>query len=174
MVHSYNGKHPDTGRATFIAWNAEVIGDVVLAEEATVWFSATVRGDIEPIRIGRGSNVQDSASLHTDTGAPLTIGDNVTIGHNAVVHGCSVGDDSLIGMGAILLNRSVIGRKCIVGAGALVTEGKVFPDRSLILGAPAKAVRELTDEEVERSRANARAYRERGKRMRQENLAGDQ
>lgn len=166
MVHSYGGRTPDAARASFIAWNAEVIGDVVLAEEATVWFNATLRGDIEPIRIGRGSNVQDSASLHTDAGAPLTIGENVTIGHNAVVHGCTVGDESLIGMGAIVLNKAVIGRQCIVGAGALVTEGKVFPDRSLIIGSPARAARQVTDEEIERVRENARNYRERGLRAR--------
>ncbi len=166
MVHSYGGRTPDAARASFIAWNAEVIGDVVLAEEATVWFNATLRGDIEPIRIGRGSNVQDSASLHTDAGAPLTIGENVTIGHNAVVHGCTVGDESLIGMGAIVLNKAVIGRQCIVGAGALVTEGKAFPDRSLIIGSPARAARQVTDEEIERVRENARNYRERGLRAR--------
>ncbi len=166
MVHAYGGRSPDAARASFIAWNAEVIGDVVLAEEATVWFNATLRGDIEPIRIGRGSNVQDSASLHTDAGAPLTIGENVTIGHNAVVHGCTVGDESLIGMGAIVLNKAVIGRQCIVGAGALVTEGKVFPDRSLIIGSPARAARQVTDEEIERVRENARNYRERGLRAR--------
>jgi len=164
MVHSFEGRSPDTARASFIAWNAEVIGDVVLAEETTVWFSATLRGDIEPIRIGRGSNVQDSASLHTDAGAPLSVGENVTIGHNAVVHGCTVGDESLIGMGAIILNKAVIGKQCIVGAGALVTEGKVFPDRSLIIGSPAKAARAVTDDEIERVRANARNYRERGRR----------
>lgn len=166
MVHSFEGKSPDAARASFIAWNAEVIGDVVLEEETTVWFGATIRGDIEQIRIGRGSNVQDSASLHTDAGAPLSVGENVTIGHNAVVHGCTVGDESLIGMGAIVLNKAVIGRQCIVGAGALVTEGKVFPDRSLIIGSPAKAARQVSDEEITRVRENARNYRARGLRAR--------
>ncbi len=170
MVHPYDGRSPDAARASFIAWNAEVIGDIVLAEESSVWFGATLRGDIEPIRIGRGSNVQDSASLHTDAGSPLTIGADVTIGHNAVVHGCTVGDESLIGMGAVVLNNAVIGRQCIVGAGALVTEGKRFPDRSLIIGSPAKAAREVTEEEIERVRRNARNYRERARRMSEEGL----
>ena len=145
-----------------MAWNAEVIGSVNLDEETTVWYSATIRGDIDSITIGWGSNVQDNAALHVDEGVPLVIGKNVTIGHGAIVHGCTVGDDTLIGMGAIILNRARIGKESIVGAGALVTEGKEFPPRSLILGAPARALREITEDEVVKIRENARHYRERG------------
>lgn len=163
MIHKFQGKTPDVGGASYIAWNAEVIGDVVLEEETSVWYSATIRGDIDSIRIGWGTNVQDNAALHVDEGVPLQVGRSVTIGHGAVVHGCTVGDGVLIGMGAILLNRSQIGDHSIVGAGALVTEGKQFPARSLIVGAPAKAVRQVTDEEIQRIEENARNYRERAK-----------
>lgn len=163
MIHSFEGKHPQTEAAAFVAWNAEVVGAVTLAEETSVWYSATLRGDIDSISIGRGSNVQDNAALHVDEGVPLVVGSNVTIGHGAIVHGCTVGDDTLIGMGAIVLNRARIGRQCIVGAGALVTEGKEFPDRSLIVGSPARAVREVTEDEVRKILENARHYRERGR-----------
>jgi len=167
MIHAFRGKSPEVSAALFIAWNAEVIGDVLLEEETSVWFSATVRGDIERIRIGRGSNVQDSASLHTDAGSPLSIGSDVTIGHNAVVHGCTVGDGSLVGMGAVILTGAVVGKRCIVGAGSLITEGKEYPDGSLIVGSPARAVREVTETEVQRILANARNYRTRAALMRE-------
>jgi carbonic anhydrase/acetyltransferase-like protein (isoleucine patch superfamily) len=137
MVHRIGDKEPNFSRALFIAWNAEVAGDVTLAEETSVWFSATLRGDLEPIRVGRGSNVQDGATIHTDVGQPCVIGERVTIGHHAILHGCRVGDDCLIGMGAVVLNGADIGKESIVGACALVTEGKSFPPRSLILGSPA-------------------------------------
>lgn len=163
MIHSFEGKSPRTGQASFIAWNAEVIGDVELAEQSSVWYSASIRGDIDSITIGWGSNVQDNAALHVDEGVPLRVGRNVTIGHGAVVHGCTVGDDTLIGMGAIILNHARIGKGCVVGAGALVTEGKEFPDRSLIVGSPARAVRTIRDEEAEKVLENARHYRERAR-----------
>jgi carbonic anhydrase/acetyltransferase-like protein (isoleucine patch superfamily) len=123
-----------------------------------VWFSATVRADIAPITVGRGTNVQDSATLHVDTGLPLSIGHGVTVGHHAVLHGCTVGDDCLIGMAAIVLSGAVIGKESIVGAGALVTEGKEFPARSLILGSPAKVARQVDDAMLDRVRENARVY----------------
>jgi len=163
VIHAFEGKEPKTEAAAFVAWNAEIVGAVTLAEETSVWYSATIRGDIDSITIGWGSNVQDNAALHVDEGAPLAIGKNVTIGHGAIVHGCTLGDDTLIGMGAIILNRARIGNQCIVGAGALVTEGKEFPNRSLIVGSPARVVREVTEEEVNRILENARHYRERGK-----------
>lgn len=163
MIHSYEDKRPQIDPSAFLAWNAEVVGDVELAAESSVWYSATIRGDIDGVKVGWGTNVQDNAALHVDEGVPLTIGRNVTIGHGAVVHGCTVGDDCLIGMGAIILNRARIGKGCIVGAGALVTEGKEFPDRSLIIGSPAKAVRSVSDEEAAKVLENARAYRERAK-----------
>lgn len=163
MIHAFQGQIPQTESASFVAWNAEVIGSVFLDEETTIWYSATIRGDIDSISIGWGSNVQDNAALHVDEGIPLTIGKNVTVGHGAIVHGCTIGDDTLIGMGAIVLNRARIGRESIVGAGALVTEGKEFPPRSLIVGSPARVMREITDDELAKIRANAHHYRERGK-----------
>ena len=158
MVHRIGDKVPDVDKSLFIAWNAEVAGSVSLAEETSVWFSATLRGDIEPITVGRGSNVQDGATLHVDFNLPCIVGERVTIGHQAILHGCTVEDDCLIGMGAIVLSGAVIGKESIVGAGALVTEGKKFPPRSLIIGSPAKAVRTLDDAAVEKVRENGRIY----------------
>ena len=158
MVHRIGEKTPNVQAALFVAWNAEVAGSVTLAADTSVWFSATLRGDIEPITLGRGSNVQDGATLHVDFDLPCIVGEGVTIGHNAILHGCTVGDDCLIGMGAIVLSGAVIGRECIVGAGALVTEGKTFPPRSLILGSPAKAVRTLDDAAIEKVRENGKVY----------------
>jgi carbonic anhydrase/acetyltransferase-like protein (isoleucine patch superfamily) len=157
---------PDITAAAYIAPNATLIGRVELAEGTTVWFNAVLRGDNEPIRIGARSNVQEGAVLHTDPGCPLTVGADVTIGHQAMLHGCTVGDGSLIGIQAVVLNRAVIGRHCLVGAGAIVTEGKTFPDRSLILGAPAKVVRTLGDDEVARLLDSAANYQRRGLRYR--------
>jgi len=158
MVHGIGDKVPKVQKALFVAWNAEVAGSVTLAEDTSVWFSATLRGDIEPISVGRGSNVQDGATLHVDFGLPCVVGERVTIGHGAILHGCTVGDDSLIGMGAVVLSGAVIGRESIVGAGALVTEGKSFPPRSLIIGSPAKAVRTLDDTAIEKVKENGRVY----------------
>jgi carbonic anhydrase/acetyltransferase-like protein (isoleucine patch superfamily) len=158
MVHKIGNRIPNTTDAAFIAWNAEVSGSVELGKDVNIWFGASVRGDIEPITIQEDTNIQDNATLHTDFGAPCTIGKRVTIGHNAVIHGCTVGDDCLIGMGAVLLSRSEIGKESIVGAGALVTEGKIFPPRSLILGSPAKVVRTLDDSAIEAIRKNSQNY----------------
>jgi carbonic anhydrase/acetyltransferase-like protein (isoleucine patch superfamily) len=158
MVHSIADNVPKVGEALFVAWNAEVAGSVTLAAGTSVWFSATLRGDIEPITVGRGSNVQDGATLHVDFGLPCVVGEGVTIGHRAILHGCTVGDDCLIGMGAVILSGAVIGKESVVGAGALVTEGKSFPPRSLILGSPAKAVRTLDDAAIEKVRENGRVY----------------
>jgi carbonic anhydrase/acetyltransferase-like protein (isoleucine patch superfamily) len=141
---------PQIATSAFVAPNATLIGKVVLGEDVSIWFNAVLRGDNEPIVIGAGSNVQDCAVLHNDLGFPLTVGAHVTIGHAAVVHGCTIGDGSLIGIQAVVMNGAVIGRQCLVAAGSIVTEGKTFPDRSLILGAPAKAVRTLSDEDVAR------------------------
>ncbi len=142
----------------WIAPDAQVMGDVRLMREASVWFGAVLRGDNEPIVIGERSNVQDLSVLHTDPGAPLLIGKEVTIGHQAMLHGCVVGDRSLIGIGATVLNRAKIGEECLIGAHALVTEGKEIPPRSMVLGAPGKVVRSLTDEEVEGLRLSAHVY----------------
>jgi carbonic anhydrase/acetyltransferase-like protein (isoleucine patch superfamily) len=156
------------GDEFFVAPNAAVIGRVWLGRHVNVWFSAVIRGDINEIRIGDDTNVQDSAVIHVDADAPCTIGNRVTIGHAATVHGCTVGDCSLIGIGASILSHAVVGRYCIVGAGALITERKTFPDRSLIIGAPARRTRELTDEECRALEESAAVYAERGRQYRRE------
>jgi carbonic anhydrase/acetyltransferase-like protein (isoleucine patch superfamily) len=158
MVHSFEGKTPVTDRAAFVAWNAEIEGDVDLGEGASVWYGATLRGDIAPIRVGRESNIQEAAVVHVDRGVPCSIGEGVTVGHAAVVHACTVGDWCLVGMGAVILDRAEIGSESIVGAGALVTQGKKFPPRSMILGSPAKVVRELTEEEARGLHEHASEY----------------
>ena len=142
----------------WVAPGAQLIGDVEIGEGVGIWFNATVRGDNEPIQIGARTNIQDGAVLHSDYGAPLTIGAGCTIGHAAIIHGCTIGNNVLVGMGATILNKAMIGADSLVGANALVTEGKQFPPRSLIVGAPAKVVRELTDEEVEGLRRAADEY----------------
>jgi carbonic anhydrase/acetyltransferase-like protein (isoleucine patch superfamily) len=149
---------PFVAEDAFVAPTACVIGQVALAARASVWFGAILRGDNEPIHIGEGSNVQESAVLHTDPGFPLQVAANVTIGHQAMLHGCTIGEGSLVGIQSVVLNGAVIGKSCLIGAGALITERKVFPDRTLILGSPAKVVRELTDEEVARLLRSAEDY----------------
>ena len=152
------GHEPTVSESAWIAPQASVVGDVRLGERSSMWFSAVARGDNEPIVIGVESNVQEGAVLHADPGFPLTIGDRVTVGHQAMLHGCTIGDGSLIGIQAVVMNGAVVGRHCIVGAGAIVTEGKRFPDRSLIIGAPAKVVRELSDADIAKLEASAATY----------------
>jgi carbonic anhydrase/acetyltransferase-like protein (isoleucine patch superfamily) len=142
----------------WIAPNAVVAGHVILKKNASVWFGAVLRGDNEPIIVGENSNVQDNSVLHTDMGSPLTIGANVTVGHQVMLHGCSIGDGALIGIGAVVLNGAKIGRNCLVGAGALITENKEFPDGTMILGSPAKVVRELSPEQAARMGMGALGY----------------
>ena len=149
---------PTIHESVFVADSANIIGNVTLEEDSSVWFGATIRGDNERITVGAGSNVQENAVLHTDPGFPLTIERNVTVGHQVMLHGCTVGDNTLIGIQAIVMNGAKIGRNCIVGAGSLVTEGKQFADNSLIVGSPARAIRTLTDEQVEGLRMNAAHY----------------
>jgi len=157
------GEHaPEIDPSAFVADTATVLGKVTLAANASVWFGATLRGDNERITIGEGSNVQEGTVMHTDPGYPLDLGKNVTVGHQAMLHGCTVGDGSLIGIQAVVLNGARIGKGCLVGAGALVTEGKQFPDHSLILGSPAKVVRTLTQEDLLRLEATAAGYVARG------------
>ncbi len=146
-IYELDGVAPQLAETAWVADSAQVMGNVELADHASVWFGAVVRGDTETIRIGKSSNIQDGSVLHADIGKPLTVGDNVTVGHMVMLHGCSIGDGSLIGIGAVVLNGAKIGKGCIVGAGSLVTEGKEFPDGSMIIGSPAKAVRELTAEQ---------------------------
>jgi carbonic anhydrase/acetyltransferase-like protein (isoleucine patch superfamily) len=149
---------PNIHESVFVADTATIIGQVTLEENASVWFGASIRADNEPIKIGAGSNIQEGSVLHTDPGYPLSIEANVTVGHQAMLHGCTIREGALIGIQAIILNGAVIGRNCLVGAGAVITEGKAFPDRSLILGATAKVVRELTDEDVARLEQIAAGY----------------
>ncbi|NPC55607.1 gamma carbonic anhydrase family protein [Caenimonas soli] len=144
-IYELDGKAPQLGEGAWVADTATVIGAVELAPNANVWFGAVLRGDNEPIRIGRNSNIQDLSVLHTDMGMPLTIGENVTVGHQVMLHGCTIGDGSLIGIQTVILNGAKIGRNCIVGAGSVVTEGKQFPDNSLIFGSPAKVMRTLDE-----------------------------
>ena len=149
---------PDVDPSAWVAESASVVGRVKLDENASVWYGAVLRGDNEWITVGRDSNVQDGAVLHTDPGCPLTLGPGVTVGHQAMLHGCTVGEGSLIGIQAIVLNRARIGRNCLVGAGAVVTEGKEFPDGSLIVGSPAQGKRPLTADEIARLARSASAY----------------
>lgn len=154
MKYEFDGISPQTGANVFIADNASVIGDVTIGENSSVWFGAAIRGDEGKITIGRDTNIQDNATVHSET----KIGNGVTIGHNAIVHGCEICDNVLIGMGATVLDGAVIGEDSIVGAGALVTGKKVFPPKSLIIGSPATLKRELTDAEIESTKNNAEEY----------------
>lgn len=166
MIYRLDGTEPRIATSAWIAPGAHVIGDAILEEDSSVWFGATIRGDNEPITLGRGSNIQENCVLHTDPGCPLSIGADCTIGHKAMLHGCIIGEGSLIGMGATILNRAVIGRGCLIGAGALITEGKVIPDGSLVMGAPGKVVRELDDAARAALIASARRYVENAARFR--------
>jgi carbonic anhydrase/acetyltransferase-like protein (isoleucine patch superfamily) len=157
-VYALGGNAPQVPATAFVAAEATLVGKVTLGERASVWFGAVLRGDNELISIGDASNVQDGAVLHTDPGFPLSVGTGVTIGHQAMLHGCTIGDGSLVGIQAVILNGVVVGRHCIVGAGALLTEGKVFPDRSVIMGAPAKVVREVSDSDLRMMAGAADSY----------------
>ncbi len=160
MVHRIKSDIPVIHESVFVAGTAEVAGRVTLDESASVWFSASVRGDIAPIQIGKNTNIQDGAVVHCDEDTPCVIGSGVTVGHCAVIHSATIGDNTLVGMGAIILRGAVIGENCVVGAGSLVTSGKKFPPGSMIFGNPAKPVRKLTPEEIEKNREIARKYTE--------------
>ena len=158
MIHKFNGITPNIEKANFVAKSADIIGDVIAEENSSIWYNCTIRGDIESIRIGKNTNIQDNTVVHVGYDVGTVIGDNITVGHSAIIHGCTIEDDCLIGMGAIILNHAVIGKESIVGAGALVTTGKKFPSRSLIMGSPAKLIRSVTDEELEGTRKNTESY----------------
>jgi carbonic anhydrase/acetyltransferase-like protein (isoleucine patch superfamily) len=164
-IYQLGDDAPRIAASAWVAESASVIGKVELAEEASVWFGCTVRGDTDWLRIGARSNVQDGAVLHTDAGIELQLAEDVTVGHQAMLHGCSVGAGSLIGIQAVVLNGAKIGRHCLVGAGSLVTEGKEFPDGVLIMGTPAKVVRELTQEQILRLRWSAKHYAQNARRF---------
>src|SRR3989344_4823125 len=157
-IYELDGMVPQLAASAWVADSAQVMGNVVLGEDASVWFGTVIRGDTETITIGAGSNIQDASVLHADIGKPLVVGERVTVGHQVMLHGCTIGDESLIGIGAVVLNGAKIGKHCLVGAGALVTEGKEVPDGSMIIGSPAKAVRELTPEQIEGLRQSAQHY----------------
>jgi carbonic anhydrase/acetyltransferase-like protein (isoleucine patch superfamily) len=157
-LYQLDDHSPQLDEGVWVADSAHVIGSVVLGRDASVWFGAVLRGDTETLRVGPGSNIQDGSVVHADAGFPTTIGAGVTVGHQVMLHGCTIGDHTLIGIQAVVLNGAKIGRNCLVGAGALVTEGKEFPDGSLIVGAPAKAVRPLTPEQIEGLKRSAQHY----------------
>ncbi len=166
------GEHkPQVHDDTWIAPDANLIGKVVVEESASVWFGCTIRADHEEIRIGAGSNVQESCVMHIDAGYPLTIGNNCTIGHKVMLHGCSIGDNTLIGMGAIVLNGAKIGKNCLIGAGALITENKEIPDNSLVMGAPGKVVRQLDEAAAQRVTWSALHYQDNMRKFRESLVA---
>ena len=164
MFYDLKDKKPKNSGENWVAPNATIIGDVTLDNNTSIWFNAVLRGDIENIHIGEGSNVQDGSILHTDPGCPLKVGKNVTVGHLVMLHGCTIGDSSLIGIGAVILNKANIGKNCIVGAKALITENKVIPDNSLVMGSPGKVIREVTEEEKKAILGNTKRYQDNWKK----------
>ena len=164
MLYDLENKKPKNLGENWVAPNAVVIGDVTLEKNTSVWFNATLRGDIENIHIGEGSNIQDGSVLHTDPGYPLKVGKNVTIGHLVMLHGCTIGDNSLIGIGAVILNNVKIGKNCIIGAKSLITENKEIPDNSLVVGSPGRVIRKLINEEIQAVEKNAIRYQENWKK----------
>ncbi|NSX55312.1 gamma carbonic anhydrase family protein [Parasulfitobacter algicola] len=165
-LYSLDGIAPEIADDTWIAPDANLIGKVRIETAASVWFGSTLRGDNEMITVGAGSNVQENCVFHTDMGSPLTIGENCTIGHKVMLHGCTIGDQSLIGMGATVLNGAKIGKNCLIGAGALITEGKDIPDGSLVMGAPGKVVRQLDENAIQMLHASALHYQDNMRRFR--------
>ena len=165
-VYELDGVAPRIDATAWVADSAQVMGNVSLAAHASIWFGTVIRGDTETIHIGERSNIQDGSVLHADIGKPIHIGANVTVGHKVMLHGCTIGDETLIGIGAVVLNGARIGRNCLVGAGALVTEGKEFPDGSMIIGSPARVVRQLTPEQMQGLRDSARHYVDNAERFR--------
>ncbi|WP_372885478.1 gamma carbonic anhydrase family protein [Shimia sp.] len=165
-IYELDGVRPQIAEDSWVAPDANLIGNIDLQEAASVWFGCTLRGDNEPIVIGAGSNVQENTVMHTDPGFPLTIGRGCTIGHRSMLHGCTIGDNSLIGMGATVLNGARIGKNCLIGAGALITEGKEIPDNSLVMGAPGKVVRQLDDAAAKGLAASALHYQANMRRFR--------
>ena len=164
-VYSLDDQTPQLADDAWVAESASVIGNVVMHEGSSVWFSAVVRGDNETIVIGKRSNVQDNAVLHSDPGSPLNIGEGITIGHQAMVHGCTIGDNTLIGIGATILNGAKIGKNCLIGAHALITEGKVISDGSMVMGSPGKVVKELGPHHIAMLQGGAEVYVQNAKRF---------
>ena len=165
-IYRIGDKLPQLDSSVWIAPNATVIGDVRLAANVSIWWGAVLRGDNDPITIGEGTNIQDGSILHTDDGIPITMGCNITVGHMVMLHGCTVGDGTLVGIKSVVLNGAVIGKNCLIGANTLIPEGKVIPDRSVVMGSPGKVVRELTDEQLARIARNAPHYVQNAQRYR--------
>lgn len=165
-LYALDGHEPQIDPDSWVAPDANLIGRIVVGQGASVWFGSTLRGDNEPIVVGPGSNVQENCVMHTDMGFPLTIGRDCTIGHKAMLHGCTIGDETLIGMGAVVLNGAKIGKNCLIGANALITEGKEIPDGSLVMGAPGKIVRQLDAQAIAGLRASAKHYQDNMRRFR--------
>ena len=163
-IYQLDDLTPSIHPTAWVADSAQVIGQVVLEENVSIWFGVILRGDNDLISIGKGSNIQENSVLHIDRGHPLVLGENVTIGHQVMLHGCTIGDNSLVGIGAVVLNDAKIGKNCLVGAGSLVTEGKEFPDGSMIIGSPAKAVKQLSPEQIEGLKSGAEHYVENANR----------
>jgi carbonic anhydrase/acetyltransferase-like protein (isoleucine patch superfamily) len=164
MFYDLKDKKPQNSGENWVAPNATIIGDVILEKNSSIWFNAVLRGDIENIYIGEGSNIQDGSVLHTDPGCPLKVGKDVTVGHLVMLHGCTIGDNSLIGIGAVILNNAKIGKNCIIGAKALITENKEIPDNSLVVGSPGKVIREVTEDEKKSVLENTKHYQENWKK----------
>ena len=164
MIYTFEERSVEVAGSCYVADSAVLIGSVVLEEDVSVWFNAVLRGDSDVIRVGAGSNIQDGAVLHTDAGIRMQLGRGVTVGHKAMLHGCEIGDHSLIGIGSIILNRARIGAHCIIGANALVAEGKTIPDGSLVLGTPGRVIRQLTEDEIQALQDRARGYVEKSRR----------
>ena len=164
MFYDLKDKKPKNSGENWVAPNATIIGDVTLEKNTSIWFNATLRGDEENIHIGEGSNIQDGSVLHTDIGYPLKVGKNVTVGHMVMLHGCSIDNNSLIGIGAVILNNAKIGKNCIIGAKSLITENKEIPDNSLVVGSPGRVIRKVTEEETKQILKNAEIYQENWKK----------
>ena len=158
MIYKYHQKKPQINSNSWVAPNAIIIGNVVLEEETSIWWNAVLRGDNEQIFIGKGSNIQDGSVAHTDPGYGLTIGENVTVGHMAMIHGCTIGDGSLVGIGSIILNGAKIGKGCLIGANSFISENKIIPDNSLVVGSPGRVLRKITDEEIKSIIENGQHY----------------
>ena len=167
MIYELNGKKPECHGDHWIAESADVIGNVILGDQVSIWFNAVLRGDNDPITVGRGSNIQDGSVLHTDIGSPLTIEEGVTVGHKVMLHGCFIGKNSLIGINSVVLNGARVGKNCLVGANSLIPEGKDIPDGSLVMGSPAKVIRQLDERAIDGLRISSKNYIANYKRFRE-------